>query len=128
MLGDHGRAERHGSLDLGDTVRTRRDVEMDSVLPWRRVVDLLEAEIVDGDAGSRPRLSSRTDVRRLIGRSLDSEQGRSDDAAVVEQACGHDRCLEVQERQELVGLPADAAADHEQVGGEDELHVLVERL
>jgi hypothetical protein len=32
VLGDDGGAERHGSLDLGDTVRTRRDVEMDSVL------------------------------------------------------------------------------------------------
>ena len=68
-----------------------------------------------------------TDMRRLFGCSLDGEQGRSHDAAVVEQARGHDRCPDVQQRKELVGLLADASADHEQVGGEDELHVLVER-
>ena len=63
-----------------------------------------------------------TQAWRPFGR----DQGGPDDAGVVEQAGGHDRCTQLQQRQELVRLLAHTTADDEQVRGEDELEMGVE--
>ena len=56
------------------------------------------------------------------------ERGRADDARVVAVDRGDDRRLQVEQRQEVACVLRHAAADHEQVGAEQELDVRVERL
>ena len=75
--------------------------------------------------GSRHRLERRGRARdaRLIGR--ERQGGGPDDARVVAVHRRHDRRVQVQQRQELVGVLGHAAADDEQVGGEEELDVAV---
>ena len=50
-------------------------------------------------------------------------QGGADDAGVVAEAGGHDARVGLEVLFEAFGLVADAAADDDEVGGEDELEV-----
>src|SRR6478752_3887643 len=69
------------------------------------------------DSGVRGPGGTGSDLTAALARV---ERG-ADDAGLVAQLGGDDLGVDVEQRQELVGLLAHAAADHEEVGGEEHL-------